>query len=387
MPRGRGRRDPDDARPSAHRARDRARGRGGAVAQRRSDHGRDVASPPRIELRGLLDSPEVIFARIAADQKIRIVEVLKQQGHVVAVTGDGVKDGARIEERPRRCRHGHHGHGRGEGAVGMVLLDDNFASIVNAIEEGRAVFENIRKFLTYILAHNVPELVPYLAFSLFAIPLPLTPIQILSTTGNRLADRPRQRARGARSASHAPTPTVTGDRAVQWLAGLRAYLLEGLTEASRPWRRSCYTVGGGRTKAPPEPSPHISLKATTACLSAVIVMQVSVPLSQRDPVSMVHRATETLILWGVLLEVALILLIGVGQCHLWNRARFGACWLFVMPFAVGLLVLEELRKWLVRGNIRGRAGESPRGQPVRHPPEESPTWAWEGGRPARRDSG
>ena len=65
-------------------------------------------------------------------------------------------------------------------AADMVLLDDNFASIVNAIEEGRAVFANIRKFLTYILAHNVPELVPYLAFSLFAIPLPLTPIQILA---------------------------------------------------------------------------------------------------------------------------------------------------------------------------------------------------------------
>jgi sodium/potassium-transporting ATPase subunit alpha len=65
-------------------------------------------------------------------------------------------------------------------AADLILLDDNFASIVAAIEEGRAVFDNIRKFLTYILTSNIPELVPYLAFVLFRIPLPLTIIQILA---------------------------------------------------------------------------------------------------------------------------------------------------------------------------------------------------------------
>ena len=62
----------------------------------------------------------------------------------------------------------------------MVLLDDNFASIVNTVEEGRAIFQNIRRFLTYILAHNVPELVPYLAFVLLPIPLALTPLLSLA---------------------------------------------------------------------------------------------------------------------------------------------------------------------------------------------------------------
>ena len=65
-------------------------------------------------------------------------------------------------------------------ASDMVLLDDNFASIVNAIEEGRAVFENIRKFLTYILTSNIPELVPYLAFAFARVPLALTVMQILA---------------------------------------------------------------------------------------------------------------------------------------------------------------------------------------------------------------
>ena len=86
----------------------------------------------------------------------------------------------------------------------MVLLDDNFASIVNAVEEGRAVFQNIRKFLTYVLVHNVAELVPYLAFALFRIPLPLTPIQALSDRhGNEFAHRARARRRKARPAGHA----------------------------------------------------------------------------------------------------------------------------------------------------------------------------------------
>jgi calcium-translocating P-type ATPase len=126
-----------------------------------------------------LDAPEIIFARVAADQKLRIVEALTRKRHIVAVTGDGVNDAPALKAAHIGIAMGRAGSDVAKQAADIVLLDDNFASIVNAVEEGRTVFQNIRKFLTYVLVHNVAELVPYMAFALFGIPLALTPIQAL----------------------------------------------------------------------------------------------------------------------------------------------------------------------------------------------------------------
>ena len=133
-----------------------------------------------IQLQLALDTPEILFARIAADQKMQIVRVLQQKGETVAVTGDGVNDAPALRQADIGIAMGVTGTDVARETADMVLTDDNFASIVAAIEEGRAVFDNIRKFLTYILSSNIPELIPYLAFVLFRIPLPLTIIQILA---------------------------------------------------------------------------------------------------------------------------------------------------------------------------------------------------------------
>lgn len=310
-----------------------------------------------VQLRLALDVPEIIFARVSADQKMRIVEALKQKQHIVAVTGDGVNDAPALKSAHIGIAMGTIGTDVAKEAADMVLLDDNFASIVNAVEEGRAVFENIRKFLTYILAHNVPELIPYLAFVLFKIPLALTPLQLLavdmgtdSLTALGLGvERPNPQVMRR-------PPRPQRERLLNWSVALRAYLFLGLIEAVASMAAFFFVLYGGGWKygvSLPLDDP-LYLQATTACLSAIIVMQiVNVFLcrSTTRSVFSVGLLGNALIGWGVILEIALIVLIAYTS---WGNLIFATApisakvWLFVIPFGVVLLTAEELRKWLVR---------------------------------------
>jgi len=309
------------------------------------------------QLRLALDEPEIIFARVSADQKMRIVDALKQKQHIVAVTGDGVNDAPALKSAHIGIAMGLTGTDVAKEAADMVLLDDNFASIVNAVEEGRAVFENIRRFLTYILAHNVPELIPYLAFMLFKIPLPLTPIQILSVdmgTDSLTAlglgvERPDPKVMEQ-------PPRSRNERLFNWPLALRAYFFLGTIEAVAAMASFFFILqrGGwlyGQQLAVNDP---LYMQATTACLTSIIVMQiVNVFLCRSRSRSIFSQGVlgNPLVLWGVLLEIALILFIDYTP---WGNAVFGTMpidgktWLFIVPFALLLLILEELRKWLAR---------------------------------------
>ncbi len=242
-------------------------------------------------------------------------------------------------------------------AADMVLLDDNFASIVSAVEEGRAVFENIRRFLTYILAHNVAELIPYLAFVLFKIPLPLTPIQILAIDmgTDSLTALGLGVERPAPNVMRRP-PRPQHERLLNWPLALRAYGFLGMIEAVAAMAAFFFILRAagwqyGESLATSDP---LYRQATTACLSAIIVMQiVNVFLCRSATRSAfaVGFLGNPMILWGVVLEIALILLIVYtpwGQVIFGTAPIAGQAWLFMVPFAAGLFMLEELRKWLVR---------------------------------------
>lgn len=132
------------------------------------------------ELRKALVNGCRIFARTNPKQKLRIVGILRSMNEVVAVTGDGVNDAPALKEADIGVAMGIAGTDVARESADMVLLDDNFATIVAAIEEGRAIFHGIQNFITYIFTSNVPEMVPYLAYVLLGIPLPLTILQILA---------------------------------------------------------------------------------------------------------------------------------------------------------------------------------------------------------------
>lgn len=113
-----------------------------------------------------ISKPEVVFAKTSPSQKLLIVDACQKAGHVVAVTGDGVNDSPAIKKADIGIAMGS-GSDVAKNAADMLLLDDNFNSIVSGIEEGRLIFDNLKKSIAYTLQSNVPEIIPFIFFIIF----------------------------------------------------------------------------------------------------------------------------------------------------------------------------------------------------------------------------
>jgi magnesium-transporting ATPase (P-type) len=320
-------------------------------------------SPAQLQL--ALDAPEILFARVAAVQKMHLVEALQKKGEIVAVTGDGVNDAPALKTADIGIAMGLAGTDVAKEAADLILLDDNFASIVTAIEEGRAVFDNLRKFLTYILSSNIPELVPYLAFVLFRIPLPLTIIQILAVDlGTDMLPALALGAEKPDPEVMRRPPRARSERLLSWHVMARAYLFLGVLEASAAMAVFFYVLDGagwqyGETLARDAP---LYLEATTACLATIVMMQVMNVFLCRHPLKSAlsfRLFGNPLILIGIVAELGLLLLIAYTPAGNWlfGTAPVGLeVWLLALVLALLMGAVEEGRKAWLRHRLGARSG-------------------------------
>jgi sodium/potassium-transporting ATPase subunit alpha len=309
------------------------------------------------ELTEKLSAPVLIFARMTPKHKMRVVSALKDMGEVVAVTGDGVNDAPALKKADIGISMGIAGTDVAKEASDMVLLDDNFATIVNAVEEGRTVYENIKKFITYIFASNIPEAVPYLAYILFSIPLPLTIMQILAV------DLGTDMLPALALGSERPTPGImkqaprkVNERLLDFSLMARSYLFLGPIEAAACMFGFFWVLNaGGWTLGTMLPASDLLYReATTACLTAIIVSQVANVFACRslqESLFSIGFFTNRLIFAGIAVELLLQLFI---VYHPFGNTIFSTApltwttWLVLIPFAAFLLFADEVRKLVAK---------------------------------------
>jgi sodium/potassium-transporting ATPase subunit alpha len=309
------------------------------------------------ELRRVLANEEIIFSRMTPKRKLRVVNILKEEGERVAVTGDGVNDAPALKRADIGIAMGLTGTDVAKESADMILLDDNFATIVNAVEEGRAIFENIKKFIIYIFAHLTPEAVPYILFVLFRIPLPLTVMQILAIDlGTEtipalgLGTEPPE----ADIMKRPPRPKDKGliDRTVLF----NGYIFLGLLSTIGVLFGYFFVLHkGGWQWGMDLPIDHpLVHQASTATFLGIVIMQVANVFAcrtQKDSVFKVGIFSNKVILWGIAIEILLSVFI-IYQA--WGNRIFSTApipytiWMILIPFAIILFGAAEVRKLIMR---------------------------------------
>ena len=300
---------------------------------------------------------EIIFARVAPEQKYRVVDCLQQLGEVVASTGDGVNDAPALKKADIGVAMGITGTDVAKEAADMILTDDNFTSIVNAIEEGRTVYANIRRFLLYILNSNVPEAVPSLLFLLSRgmIPLPLTVMQILTIDLGTdifpalgLAAEPTEEGLMEKPPRDKNTHLLT--KKLLWKAfgwyGLMASFFATLAYFFVNWR-------AGWPQQPLAATGHTYVLATTMTLAAIVFSQIGAVFNCRTNTESLFKVgffSNRRVLFGILAEIVIILAlvyVPVLQGLFHTTGIELQDWLFLIALPVPIMLVEELRKaWL-----------------------------------------
>jgi calcium-translocating P-type ATPase len=272
--------------------------------------GRDLPADDE-ELGALIDRDGVVIARVSPEDKLRIAQALGRRGHVVAMTGDGVNDAPALREAPIGVAMGHSGTDVAREAADLVLLDDDFATIVAAIEQGRSTFANIRRFLTYHLTDNVAELAPFVVWALSGgrFPLAIGVLQILALDiGTDILPALALGAEppGAHLLEQPPIRRHLLDRRLF----LRAFGILGPVEAAVELSAFVATfVAAGWRPGDAFPEGTQLLAASGAAFSAVVFGQVANAFACRStarPAWTVGWTTNRLLLGAIVAELAML---------------------------------------------------------------------------------
>ncbi len=319
-----------------------------------------------LRLRRLLAARDVVFARIAPEQKLRLAKVLQDAGEIVAMTGDGVNDAPALRQADIGVAMGLRGTDVAKEAADMILLDDNFATVVAAVEEGRVVYDNIRRFTVYHFCSNVAELMPFVAWGLSggAIPLPLTVMQVLAIDlGTDMLPAIALGTEKAEPGTMTRPPRSRSERLLGPRVLARAYGFVGLFEgvAGLTGFFLSFLLGGWRPGAPFPSSGTAYVQATTMTQTGIVMGQVGAGMAMRTNRRSVfsiglfsNRFLLVAIAFELGLAVALIYVPGLNS--VFHQAPIGlAEWSFlaVVPFVV--FGAEEARKTV----LRRRAGRIP----------------------------
>ncbi len=289
-----------------------------------------------------------VYARVNPEQKIRIVQALQSRGEFVAMTGDGVNDAPALKSADIGVAMGRIGTDVAREASHMVLLDDNFASIVAAVAEGRRIYENIRKFVKFVLAGNTGEIVTLLAAPFFGLPIPLLPIQILwvnlitdGLPGLALAVEPEEKGIMQRAPRPPGESIFSGGLGVQiiWI-GL---LIGGLSIFTQYW-----AIANG--------SPHWQTMVFTA-LTFAQLFQVMAIRSEWESLFTVGIGSNLPLLGAVLLGAGLQLAViyvpvlnDIMKTQPLTVGELAFC--VLLPGTV--FVAIEIEKWLARRGVLHR---------------------------------
>jgi P-type Ca2+ transporter type 2C len=322
--------------------------------------GTELAGLTDEQLKDKLTQKEVIFARVNPEHKLRVVNAFQELGNIVAVTGDGVNDAPALKRADIGIAMGLRGTDVAKEAAEMVLIDDNFASIVAAIEEGRAVFDNIRKFITYIFAHLVPEAIPYIFYVIFKIPTPITVMQILAIDlGTEILpalalgiEKPEP---GVMDVPPRPKKKGVIDKTVLF----RGYVFLGLLEAAAVLTVYYFVLyrGGWRPGMQLEPndttfSNPLHLEAITMVFLGIVVMQIANVFACRSDKHSVFKLgffSNKFIFFGIAFELifaAAIIYMPFLQKIFQTTNISCTDWGILLTFAVFIFFAEELRKKL-----------------------------------------